>query len=350
MSNIVRRRDGFILDMMKMIAQGSSNDVKIVLKDGEIYANKDILSARCAYFATCFSNSEVKFIEGETHSITFDHCNKNVMEKIIQYLFSGDMTLHDFCLADLLQMMNMTKMMMLDDLLEDIQKFVLNYITDSGVNYGSLPELVNGLMLAEQFKLENIKDALVLELFRSLKDIPHIPEVVENSDAFTSLPANLLKDILLHKAMSDTDHPGDGSVIPTTKQRFDAFVFWHAKSQCDDEDRKDITESFCFQDFTGQELLTDVRKSGLFSIMKIDSKVLEILNSCQENLAMKEKEVIMKDDALYKKEGELFTEVYRLNSSLASKDHIINLRDYTIKQKEAIIEQKENLIRCYRGF
>ena len=179
----VSQRDGFISDMMKMIAKGSSNDVRIVLKDGEISANKDVLSARCPFFATCFSNSEVKFIEGETNSVTFDHCNKNVMEKIIQYLFSGDMTLYDISLADLLKMMNMTKMMMIDDLLEEIEKFVLKHITDCGLNYGSLPELVYGLMLAEQFKLEAIKDELVHELFRSLKDIPHIPDVVENSDS-----------------------------------------------------------------------------------------------------------------------------------------------------------------------
>ena len=121
-----------------MISKGSSNDVKIVLKDGEIFANKDILTARCAFFATCFSNTEVKFKEGETNSVTFDHCNKNVMEKIIKYLFTGDMKLYDFSLTDLLNMMNMTKMMMIDNLFDDIRKFVLNYITDSGVNYSSL--------------------------------------------------------------------------------------------------------------------------------------------------------------------------------------------------------------------
>ena len=101
MSHVVSRRDGLIFDLMKMISKGSSNDVKIVLKDGEIYANKDILSARCAYFATCFSNSEVKFNEGETNSVTFDHCNKNVMEKIINYLFTGDMKLYDFFLQSI---------------------------------------------------------------------------------------------------------------------------------------------------------------------------------------------------------------------------------------------------------
>ena len=161
MSYVVNRRDGFITDLMRMIAQGSSNDIRIVLEDGEIHANKDVLSTRCEYFATCFSNSE--FVEGETRTVTFSHCSKLIMEKIIHYLFSGDMKLHDLTLADLLKMMNMTRMMMVDDLLGDIQRFVSNYIQDSGVNSGSLPELINGLILAEQFKLEVVKDDLLLE-------------------------------------------------------------------------------------------------------------------------------------------------------------------------------------------
>ena len=75
MSNIVNRRNGLISDLMQMMTTGTSNDVKIVLEDGEIYANKDVLSARCAYFATCFSNNKIKFIEGETNSVTFNHCS-----------------------------------------------------------------------------------------------------------------------------------------------------------------------------------------------------------------------------------------------------------------------------------
>ena len=81
MSNIVNRRDGLIADLMKMIATGSSSDVKIVLEDGEIFANKDVLSARCAYFATCFSNNKRKFIEGETNEVNFSHCSKVIMEE-----------------------------------------------------------------------------------------------------------------------------------------------------------------------------------------------------------------------------------------------------------------------------
>ena len=268
--------------------------VKIILEDGEICANKDVLSARCAYFATCFSNNKRKFIEGETNAVNFGHCSKAIMEEIIKYLFSGGMKLHSLLLADLLKMMNMTKMLMLDDLLEDIQNFVLNYIKDSGVNPGTLPELVNGLILAEQFKSEITKDALVLELFRSLKDIPHTPDVVLNSEVFKTLPVNLVKDILLNDVSV--------GVIPSTKERFDSFVFWLTENECSDDDKRNITDSFTFDAFTVEELLTDVRSSGLYSIKRIDRRVLEIHQSVQRNLELTGEKLKDKTKALKEKE------------------------------------------------
>ena len=42
--------------MMEMLTSGTSNDVKIVLKDGEIFTNKDVLSSQSDYFTTMFSN------------------------------------------------------------------------------------------------------------------------------------------------------------------------------------------------------------------------------------------------------------------------------------------------------
>ena len=38
-------------DMMRMLANGSQHDVKIILDDGEIRAHRDILAFRCEYFA-----------------------------------------------------------------------------------------------------------------------------------------------------------------------------------------------------------------------------------------------------------------------------------------------------------
>ena len=59
MASVVDRRDKFVSDIMAMITNGTSNDVKIVLKDGEISANKDVLSARSNYFATNFEQKQL---------------------------------------------------------------------------------------------------------------------------------------------------------------------------------------------------------------------------------------------------------------------------------------------------
>ena len=336
MSDVVNRRDGLIADLMRMMAQGSSNDVKIVLEDGEIYANKDVLSARCEYFATCFSNNE--FVEGESKTVNFNHCNKLIMEKIIQYLFSGDMKLHDIPLADLLKMMNMTQMLLIDDLFGDIQRFVNNYIQDSGVNSGSLPELINGLILAEQFKLEDIKDELVLELFRSLKDVPHIPEVVLNSEAFKTLPDNLLKDILLYD-ITDLVLSGDIGV-PNTKERFDAFVFWMTGNECSIDNKRLITDSFGFDYFTLEELLTDVRTSKLYSIQRIDARVLEIHQRCQRDLECKVKTIRTMETTL----NQLRNKLKEKDCEIAQKKSLLHSRDELIKEKSRILAEKEKVI------
>ena len=61
-------------DLLHLLTKGSSNDVKIILDDGEIYANKDILAIRSDYFSTMFSNTA--FIEGKSGEVTVKDCTK----------------------------------------------------------------------------------------------------------------------------------------------------------------------------------------------------------------------------------------------------------------------------------
>ena len=338
MSNLANGREKFVTDILSMLKKESLNDVKITLEDGEIRANKDVLSARSEYFATMFSNKDYKFIELETNTVNMNFCKKVIMEKIIHYLFSGDMNFHSLSLPLLIEMMNVSSMMMLDELLASINEVVLRLVPDSGVNCGFLPELVEGLMLAEQFKLETIKDAIVKELFLSLKDIPNIPEVVQNNEAFTSLPANLMKDILLYK---DLDNEFGDDVLPTTKDTFDAFVIWYSKNKlkCSDQDRRDIADSFDLDDFTGVELLTDVRKSGLFSVEIIDTRVLNILN-------VQQKEIKLSDMRIRTLENSLEIEKKKIDDqkiTITKKDLLIAAQDRRIKDRENTLRQLRRL-------
>ena len=68
-------KDMLAKDLLRMLEQGSPNDIKLKLSDGEMSANKDILMARSDYFATIISNNS--FIEGETSSVDMSHCSKH---------------------------------------------------------------------------------------------------------------------------------------------------------------------------------------------------------------------------------------------------------------------------------
>jgi len=284
-THILDGKEKFIEDIFHLFKSGKmSNDIKIILEDGEILANKDVLSTRCLYFEAMFSNNnEIKFIEGETNSVDMSYCTKVIMEKIINYLFSGEMRFNDFNLNQLLKLMNMASLMLLDDVFVNVETFLIGpdigWLPDSGVNCAFLPELVSGLMLAEQFKLEAIKDEIKLELYKSLKDIPNIPDIVEDSLAFKFLPYSLVKDILLcEDEWSESDWREmimDSS--PSTKQKFDAFVFWLSENDCSKEEKKKIVDSFNLDDFTVEELLTEVRLSGLYSISTVCSKAVDLI-------------------------------------------------------------------------
>ena len=90
----------FAEDILQLLKNRSRSDVRIILEDGEILANKDVLSTRCEYFAAMFSNKDVKFIEEETNSVDMSHCSKVIMDKLIKFLFSGDMYLYDLSLTE----------------------------------------------------------------------------------------------------------------------------------------------------------------------------------------------------------------------------------------------------------
>ena len=143
-------RDKLLDDLIRMMEQGSLNDVKIKVSDGEIAANKDILIVRSDYFATMFSNS--KFVEGETGFVDMSHCDcsKAVMEKIIKFIFSGIIKFRDLSLIQLLELSHMSEMMLLDKIKSEVDNFViLVYLRENCVkDVKFLLEVISGLKFA----------------------------------------------------------------------------------------------------------------------------------------------------------------------------------------------------------
>ena len=54
------------------------------------------------------------------------------------------------------------------------------------------------------------------------------------------------------------------------------MMFWLSGNEgCTLEDRREISDCLNFDDFTTEELLTDVKTSGIYSVKRIDDRVLE---------------------------------------------------------------------------
>ena len=272
-------RDQLVEDLLKILEQGSVNDVKIKLRDGEISANKDFLMGRSDYFKTMFNS---KFKEGETNTVDMSHSSKIIMEKIIKFLFTGAVIFDDLTLPQLLEMSHLSKMLLLDKFQEEVNDFIQNdKIQDGREDVKILPDLISAMKYADQYNLEDINENIKKEIFCGLKVIPGD---VNCSDCFKKLPFKFIKEIFLFDGRRM-----NRLFLPTTKQKFDCFVMWLSNNEIEEEEEAEIVESFQSEDFTINELLTDVRKSRLYQDITIDERVLELLQEKRNKLQLKER-------------------------------------------------------------
>ena len=276
--NIEEDRKQLAEDILKMLERGSLNDVKIKLSDGEIVANKDILIARSDYFATMFSNN--RFIEGETGSVDMRHSSKAVMEKIIKFLFGGAVIFDDLSLAQLLELSRLSGMLLLWTFQGRVDGYLqCEKIPDSGRNVENLPDLTSALKYADDNNLHDIEFWITEELHCGLKAIL---SDAESCDSFKTLPFNLIREIFLFDSLLTNR-------LPTTKQKLDCFMIWLSENEITEELKEKMVESFEFDDFTVEELMTTVRKSGLYSNITIDERVLELFKEQGDRLKEQDK-------------------------------------------------------------
>ena len=122
-------------DWMKMLQNESFNDVCIKLHDGEVFANKVVLSARSEYFAASLrwkeSNKEKKDAK---HEIIFENCCMKIMTLVIEYLYSGVLKVSDLDIMELLELRGQVRMLLPGDKINSI-------IEDNIITEERLPDL-----------------------------------------------------------------------------------------------------------------------------------------------------------------------------------------------------------------
>ena len=262
----IKHRDEIINNFLLLRSNSFGfNDVKIILGDGIVFANSAILSCASDYFATMLSSD--KFVEGQTKEIIMkEYGTKEAMERIVNYIHCGDMNLEEIGFETLLELMNISKMLLMrtHSLFNSLKAHIVFLISGFHI---SRKETLKGFMLVERYQIDSLRKLIVSCISAH---IGHYDGHSNFRNIIKQFNIEMIKEILLFKFKYDPKQQ------PSSKARFRFFQDWYLKNQdCKEEEKKIILDSINLEDFTGEELLTEVKKSGLFSEEEIDKKCIE---------------------------------------------------------------------------
>ena len=85
-TNVLDEREPLVSNLKQL----HPDDVKIKVSDGEVWANKALLSVSSAYFCAMLDGE--KFKEGREDVGSLEKYNKEVVSKLIHYFYSGEMS------------------------------------------------------------------------------------------------------------------------------------------------------------------------------------------------------------------------------------------------------------------
>ena len=77
-------------DALNHVKQVLPDDVKIKVSDGEVWANKALLTTSSDYFSAMLD--EEKFLEGQEGVGSLKEYSKEIVSKVINYFYSGEIS------------------------------------------------------------------------------------------------------------------------------------------------------------------------------------------------------------------------------------------------------------------
>ena len=277
----------FNKDMLAMLSQGSSNDVRIILSDGEITANKDVLAARCEYFAANLRWKEET--KDDSGYIEITDCSKEVMQRIIQYLFTGSIKFKDLNLLQQLELVNQVRKLLLGD---DVQSMIDTHLKENVLSYRALGKFlsvskhtlcintIKALEYVNNYCIEDLKENIIkniIVLFTS------ISQDEEASFTFSTLSVQTLKDLFFYIRPIQEKHPIKRKTRKLNSSRFRCLLAWYKRNKnWSQEDKEDILGTFDLDLFSGTDLFQLVKPSGLFPDDEVDKRILKVLEESEK--------------------------------------------------------------------
>ena len=155
-------------DLIKMLHNENFNDVCIKLHDGEVFANKVMLSARSEYFAASLRWKENnKVMEDAKHEIIFENCSMKIMALVIEYFYSGVLKVNDLTIMELLELREQVRILLPGDKIDSIIGELMQEERFDQLNILELIELrqkMRILLPEEEFLLQNYVDNILYDV------------------------------------------------------------------------------------------------------------------------------------------------------------------------------------------
>ena len=242
---LINKSNDFYKDFLDSLNDSERNDVKIVATDGEIAANRTVLSIKSQYFRSMFSQNST-FVESETGAVKMPY-SKAVLEKVVLYLYSGVMDCQDMSLKLLMDLIEVLDMMNLSMESATVEGFTIDNIKKRKFLLSSCLLYLND---CSKMGLTTVGETLIVHLGQNFLSISQM-EVFEVGVLSEEMIVTLLEEKKEDKAQ--------------TFFRFKIFSSWLSANSMEEEVKHETLQSLDFSHFTSKELATEVRKSGLYS-------------------------------------------------------------------------------------
>ena len=233
------------------------NDVTIkTTKDNqELVSSKFILSARSKYFEAMFNGQNFK----ESTGMVEMPCTQPVMEKVIHFLYSGEVNYDNMTGIELLEYLDILRHLMLDRPFKHLEEVILSKIGKGDFRFG---ELIRVLEKAIDLQLEDTADCIFLYIATNYQDA-----FVEAKEELTTMRT----ETFMHQILIKIDDPWN------CIERIQLYSHWVGANadKLSKDQRKEIQDSFNFEDFKIEELLGEVYKSGLLETEQIFGSIGE---------------------------------------------------------------------------
>ena len=222
-------------------------DVKIVGTDGEIPANRTILIMRSQYFRSMFSSNN-NFVERSTNTVKLPY-SKAVLDKLVLYLYSGQLDCEEMALRPLLDLMELLNLINFAMEFSTVESFVINNIKEGKFPFS---DCLKTLDYSSTLGLKTVGESLLAYLGENFQKIFQLEEV------------GMLSEAMIFRLLEEKSQCRCFTIL-----RFRSLVTWLSVNSLSDDRKAEVLQTLDFNHFTTKQLASVVRQSGLYQIDQI---------------------------------------------------------------------------------